>query len=236
MLFALGNTKLQHNCNYKWDAQLNTEREKLRLRLKCSIRYLEFICCAWEYLVNMRKFVVSELCRWKLPVLYVSLKNLFLVRGEYWVYSYLQHIDVWISILFRQRLSTVTNLKHFTCFSISNDCDAASALIEMSWSCVRSLMSLELTTGTDVMGHEKLISLCVNWGGRFLIHPKSAYPIYISKGSNPFNFHEIGCLLEGDLDSWNIWISPIGVWLRGHHTWEITVQIIDVSPPFISST
>lgn len=45
--------------------------------------------------------------------------------------------------------------------------DAASSVMKLSWSCVRSLMSLESTTGTGVMGHEKLTSLCVNWGGRF---------------------------------------------------------------------
>lgn len=61
-----------------------------------------------------------------------------------------------------------------------------------------------------------------------MIHPKSAYPIYISKGGNPFNFHEIGCLLEGDLSTWNTGIGPIGFLLRGHHTWEITLQITDV--------
>lgn len=66
-------------------------------------------------------------------------------------------------------------------------------------------------------------------GRQILIHPKSAYPIYISKGSNPFNFREIGCLLEGDLDTRNTGISPIGFWLRGHHTREITMQIIDVN-------
>lgn len=59
-----------------------------------------------------------------------------------------------------------------------------------------------------------------------MIHPKSAYPIYISKGSNPFNFHEIGCLLGGDLDTRNTRIGPIGFSLGGHHTWEITMQII----------
>lgn len=58
-----------------------------------------------------------------------------------------------------------------------------------------------------------------------MIHPKSAYPIYISKGGNPFNFHEIGCLLEGDLSTWNTGIGPIGFLLRGHHTWEITLQM-----------
>lgn len=66
-------------------------------------------------------------------------------------------------------------------------------------------------------------------GRQILIHPKSAYSIYISKGSNPFNFREIGCLLEGDLDTRNTGISPIGSWLRGHHTWEITMQLIDVN-------
>lgn len=65
-------------------------------------------------------------------------------------------------------------------------------------------------------------------GRQILIHPKSAYPIYISKGGNPFNFHEIGCLLEGDLSTWNTGIGPIGFLLRGHHTWEITLQITDV--------
>lgn len=58
-----------------------------------------------------------------------------------------------------------------------------------------------------------------------MIHPKAAYPIYISKGGNPFNFHEIGCLLEGDLSTWNTGIGPIGFLLRGHHTWEITLQM-----------
>lgn len=108
----------------------------------------------------------------------------------------------------------------------SDDYDAASSWIKLSWSCVPSLMSLESTTGTDVMGHEKLISLC-QLGRQILIHPKSAYPIYISKGSNPFNFHEIGCLLVGDSDTWNTGVSPIGFWLWEHHTWEISMQIID---------
>lgn len=61
-------------------------------------------------------------------------------------------------------------------------------------------MSLESRTGTEVMGHEKLISLRVNQGGRFPFIPNLHIHIYISKGSNPFNFHEIGCLLEGASD------------------------------------
>lgn len=60
-------------------------------------------------------------------------------------------------------------------------------------------------------------------GRQILIHPKSAYPIYISKGSNPFNFHEIGCLLWADLETWDTRISPEGFWLSGHHTWEISM-------------
>ncbi len=57
-------------------------------------------------------------------------------------------------------------------------------------------------------------------GRQILIHPKSAYPIYISKGSNPFNFHEIGCLLEGDLDTWSTRNSPIGFWLEDITHWK----------------
>ncbi len=106
------------------------------------------------------------------------------------------------------------------------------------WCCILSdkivpeLCPIRNESGVDVWhrrnGSWKAYFTLCQLGRQILIHPKSAYPIYISKGSNPFNFHEIGCLLEGDLDTWNKRVSPIGFWLGGHHTWEITTQIIDV--------
>lgn len=58
-----------------------------------------------------------------------------------------------------------------------------------------ALMSLESASGADVMAPEKADFTLRRRGRQILIHPpKSAYPIYISKESNPFNFREIGCL------------------------------------------
>lgn len=112
---------------------------------------------------------------------------------------------------------------------VSNDYDAAF----LSNKIVLELCPILNESGVDnwhrCNGSWKAYFTPCQLGRQILIHPKSAYPIYISKGSNPFNFHEIGCLLEGDLDTRNTGISPIGLWLGGHHTWEITMQIIDVN-------
>lgn len=68
-------------------------------------------------------------------------------------------------------VTKVRRLKAFWFVLESRDDAAPSPVKKTSWSCVRSLMSLESTTGADVMGHEKLISLCVNEGGRFWFIP-----------------------------------------------------------------
>lgn len=88
-----------------------------------------------------------------------------------------------ISLIFKENIeatfstqiceSAVAKVQHLKAFwfVLEGHDDAASSPIKTTCSCVRSLMSLESTTGADVMGHEKLISLCVNEGGRFWFIP-----------------------------------------------------------------
>lgn len=69
-------------------------------------------------------------------------------------------------------------------------------------------------------GLEKLFPLLCQPGRQILIQPKSAYLISISKGSNAFNFHEIGYLLAADLDAGKTEISAIGFFTLGEITAE----------------
>lgn len=158
---------------------------------------------------------------------------------------------------FRQSLSTVSILKLFTGFWEKKRQRSRHFISEggrrkreeekkrekESRSCVRCLMSLESTTGTDVMAPEKLISLRVNEGGRFF---DSSPPNLHSQ----FPFQKKAILLismklgvctgggrkegwgGGDSDSWDTPISPTGSRVGGHRTGEITVQLIGVLTSF----
>lgn len=100
-----------------------------------------------------------------------------------------------------------------------------------------ALMSLESASGTDVMAPEKADFTLRRRGRQILIHPpKSAYPIYISKESNPFNFREIGCLCvwvvvvkEGGCESGNHGIHESIPSRRGNNSGDYRRRINLVS-------